>query len=103
MGEVAVVVFLLGGWTLAPKRNLKFGTVFFLSFFFLSLFLLLFFLSVRHFLLFPKSSSQEGGSLASSSVESRDPGSSTEQIDPRAIMKAFIQANSQRKEVFGIF
>ena len=27
----------------------------------------------------------------------------TEQIDPRAIMKAFIQANSQRKEVFGIF
>ena len=75
----------------------------FFSFFFLSFFLLLFFLSVRHFLLFPKSSSQEGGSLASSSVESRDPGSSTEQIDPRAIMKAFIQANSQRKEVFWDF
>jgi len=102
MGEVAVVVFLLDGWALAPRRKLKFGTVF-SFFFFLSFFLLLFFLSVRHFLLFPMSSSQECGSLASSSVESRDPGSSTEQIDPRAIMKAFIQANSQRKEVFGIF
>ena len=44
MGEVGVVVFLLGGWTLAPKRNLKFGTVF-SFFFFLSFFLLLFFLS----------------------------------------------------------
>ena len=25
MGEVGVVVFLLGGWTLAPRRNLKIG------------------------------------------------------------------------------
>jgi len=23
MGEVAVVVFLLGGWTLAPRRKIK--------------------------------------------------------------------------------
>ena len=45
MGEVAVVVFLLGGWTLAPKRNLKFGTVF--SFFFLSFFLSSSFLPFR--------------------------------------------------------
>jgi len=55
MGEVGVVVFLLGGWTLAPKRKIEnwifffffsfFPTVFFLSFFFLSFFLLLFFLS----------------------------------------------------------
>ena len=59
MGEVVAVVFLLGGWTLAPKRNLKFGMkkkfFFFFSFFFqrfffflfFSFFLLLFFLSVR--------------------------------------------------------